>query len=143
MFQRMGELLVNYGELSPGQLQSILAEQSRDYRPFGRIAADLCDVEEAVIWRAWADQYARWCPRISLDREFRDPELISQIAAEDARRLRLLPLREQDGDLILITSEPHLADALKFVDMNLDRPAVLWLAEVDALDRAVARQYPD
>lgn len=143
MFQRIGELLVRYGELSSEELSTILAEQRRDYRPFGRIAADMFDISESAIWNAWSEQYAEYCPRIQLDEQFQEPAVLDELTAEEAWEFHLLPLRCQDGDLILITSENHLPKALHFLDRRLDKAVLVWLADdPDQLRSALSKAYP-
>lgn len=135
MFHRMGELLVEYGELSREALESILREQARWYRAFGRIAAERFGVSEEAIRRAWAEQYARYCPRVDLRHERLDPAVQTALAPEDCLRQRLLPLRRQDGDLVLVTDRASLAAALQFVDEQIDEPTMIWLAAPRDLDR--------
>lgn len=143
MFRRMGELLVDYGELSPDELEAILRQQERHYQPFGHIAAALFDIDEQAIWRAWADQYARCCPRVHIEREPRDDDVLGSVPADEAWSCHLLPLREHDGDLIMVTDEAHLAHALHHVDRSIERSVVLWLAhDPQRLVDAIQTVYP-
>ncbi|MFG0330050.1 MAG: hypothetical protein ACF8PN_09150 [Phycisphaerales bacterium] len=141
MFTRMGELLVEYGELTNDELSAILAEQKTSYRAFGHIAAERFDVSEEAIWRAWAEQYAQFCPWVDLGRERIDPLALERLSAEDARSRLLLPLRWQDGDLVLVTARDRLAESLQFVDRELDEDALLWLAEANDLAAAIDWVY--
>jgi len=143
MFQRIGELLVRYGELSNEELSTILAEQRRDYRPFGRIAADMFDISESAIWNAWSEQYAEYCPRIQLDDQLQEPAVLNELTSDEAWEFYLLPLRCQDGDLILVTSEDHLPKALQFLDRRLSKAVLVWLAgNPDQLYAALRKAYP-
>jgi MSHA biogenesis protein MshE len=143
MFGRIGELLVEYGELSQGDLEDILQEQKRVYRPFGRIAASRFGVSDQAIWRAWAQQYACYCPRIDVRRESADPDLIDRLTRDQAVALSLLPLREQDGDLIMVTVEPMLDHVLRFVDESPDFSAVIWLTDdLAGLNAKIESMYP-
>lgn len=141
MLQRMGELLVEHGELEQDQLDVILSEQQRDYRPFGKIARDRFNVHETAIWRAWAAQYANFCPRVDLEKEWSDPRVAELLSPEEAWKFRILPLREQDGDLVLVTTEGALATALRFADERLGEAALVWLAPAQALRAALIERY--
>lgn len=144
MFRRMGEILVGYGEISPEQLDTILKEQKKRYRPFGKIAAELYKIHETAIWRAWAEQYSHYCPRVNLKYEQFDPEVYKSLTPEDAWKHRLLPLREHDGDLILLTSEHWLPYALHFVDNNIHLPVIVWLVDDPRLlETILCETYPD
>lgn len=143
MFRRMGELLVEYGEITAAQLDQILAEQRRHYRPFGTIAADFCHVHETAIWRAWAHQYAQCCPRVRLTNETIDESVLHYIHPQQAWEYRMLPLREHDGDLIVVTSQRRLPLALHYIDRFMNHSVVVWLAESPSeLERYLKQSYP-
>ncbi len=143
MLRKIGELLLEWGELQPHELDEILHEQNRRYRAFGIIAAERFNVPQEAVWKAWAEQYAACCPRVEIAAQHRDPAAASEVSPEDARRLRLLPLRYQDGDLICVTSRANLPRALAFLDDGVETPALLWLADDEhALARALDEAYP-
>lgn len=144
MFKRMGELLVECGELTEGQLAGILAEQRRSYQPFGQIASKQFGVPIAAVWHAWARQYASFCPRVELSGEPRDCEALANVNATSAWNHRLLPLRWHDGDLIMVTCPDRLARALQFVDEHIDAPTLIWLTDsIHALEDALRIAYPN
>ncbi len=144
MFKRIGELLVECGELTSDQLAGILAEQKRSYQPFGSIASRRFHVPQAAIWAAWAIQYARFCPRVDLANEPREAAALSNVSADYAWDLRLLPIRWHDGDLVLVTCLSHLAMALHFVDEHVDAPTIIWLTDsIHALEDALRAAYPN
>jgi len=143
MFQRMGELLIQCGELTREQLDDVLAEQEHRYRPFGTIASELYGIHETAIWRAWSYQYARHCPRVHLADQHPDPAVRDVITPEQAWEYRLLPLRDQDGDLILLTTERRLAAVLHFADHHLDCPVMVWLVnDFHLLEDTLKQIYP-
>jgi len=141
MFRRMGELLVECGELDAPTLEGILKEQRRHYRPFGRIAAEMFGVDEWAIWRAWAEQYSACCPTIDLKGQEFDARISSLVAPEEIWKFRSLPLRMHDGDVVMVTAKPYLARALAFVDIRLNEPTVLWLTSVEQLEQAIITRY--
>ncbi len=142
MFTKMGELLVRYGELSQEELEVILFEQRRKYRPFGRIAADMFGIHETAIWRAWSEQYAKYCPRVELDHQHQDLSVCSILSPDAAWQHRVLPLRFQDGDLILVTSEERLPVALNYVDTHIKHSNIMWLTGNVHLETALMETYP-
>lgn len=144
MFKRMGELLVECGELTPEQLRGILAEQQRSYRPFGQIASKHFHVPTEAIWNAWALQYARFCPRVELSCEPREAQTLANLSAGNAWSHRLLPLRWHDGDLVLATCVSRLARALQFVDEHIETATIVWLTDsIHALEDALRAAYPN
>jgi len=143
VFKRIGELLVECGELKTDDLARILAAQQHAYQPFGRIASQLFRVKESAIWSAWAQQYARFCPRIELAGEPNSREVLANLTPTSAWNHRLLPLRWHDGDLVMVTCPPRLARALQFVDARIEVPTVIWLTDsAHALEDALLAAYP-
>lgn len=128
MLQRIGELLVGYGELTPADLQAILNSQQKSYRPFGQIAAAMYNVRPDAIWRAWGSQYARYCPVVQLMDERCESSLAKIFTGMQAWEYHILPLRKVDGDIVVITDKQSLSQALRFVDESIRESAVIWLA---------------
>lgn len=84
MVLRLGDLLVEYGVLTPDQRDHVVQEQQTNPRPFGMLAEELFGVDPGVIEHAWAVQFAMISPRIDPCTIEHDPDLHSVITSRQA-----------------------------------------------------------
>jgi len=140
--RRLGELLVDAGELTDAQLASLLTLQSATGRPLGDLAERHAGVSPHAIERAWVRQYRALGTGVALDRETIDPSVRSTIGRRAAWQLRLLPLRREDGLLIVATTADRLARAATWAGRRIGEPVHLVIADREALHRGLARAYP-
>lgn len=141
MTLRLGDLLVQRGLLTPAQRDTVLREQRTDPRPFGAIAERMFGVIPARVEEAWADQFSDLTSHVDPRREAVDPRVLAAIDRRQAWQFRVLPLREEDGDLVLCTTREHLVRALKFTGWRIARSCHFVLAEPLALGEALVRYY--
>ena len=96
---RLGELLVQQGLITKDQLAIVLAEQRNSNVPIGRLLVRLGFVTETAI----RDIMARTVGQESIDlaQVIADPEALSLVPEEFARRNHLLPIAYDPADHVL------------------------------------------
>ncbi|MFM9995335.1 MAG: hypothetical protein ACKVU4_05985 [Phycisphaerales bacterium] len=141
MTLRLGDLLVQRGVLTVAQRDEVLRLQRTDPRPFGAIAERMFGVVPARVEEAWAEQFSGLTSHVDPRREPVDPRVLPAIDRRQAWQFRVLPLREEGGDLVLCTTREHLVRALKFTGWRIARSCHFVLAEPLALGEALMRHY--
>ena len=139
---RLGSLLVEEGVLTRPQVEEILERQAETGDPFGVIAETMYGVDPAAVEMAWARQYAGLTRRIDPLNEEICLRALATVTRRQAWQFRILPLRFEPTELVLATTEMHLARALRFVTNVLGVPAVLMMADPHRLGEALDRHYP-
>jgi hypothetical protein len=139
---RLGDLLVAKGVLTGPQRDSVLEYQRLTGRPFGELAERLYGVDQTVVEAAWAEQYATLAPRIDPRQEEVSAEALAVIERRQAWQFRVLPIRFDNPELMLCTTQEHLARALRFAGWKIQASCYFVLAEPLMLGEALMRHYP-
>lgn len=139
---RIGELLVHAGVLTDMQVRELLARQRACGEPFGALSERLFGVHPRAVEDAWAKQYARLTRRVDPIAEDFDPRVRALVQRRQAWQFRVLPIRFDNGELMMATTERSLVRALGFATRVIGAPTFLVLAEPAALGRALCAQYP-
>jgi type IV pilus assembly protein PilB len=139
---RLGEILERRGVLSGEQVSQILQEQALRHRPFGVLAEEMFHVCPRILQEAWAEQYETDAQRLDPRNEAADPRAVCLVNRRQAWQFRLLPLRYEDGDLVVCSTRAHLPRALNFAYRHLSPSCSFALADPDHLGEALQRHYP-
>ncbi len=107
---RLGELLVQQGLITKDQLAIVLAEQRNSNVPIGRLLVRLGFVTETAI----RDIMARTVGQESIDlaQVIADPEALTLVPEDFARRNRLLPIAFDPVDQVLTIATTDLFNVL-------------------------------
>jgi hypothetical protein len=106
---RLGEALIELGAVKPEALQIALARQRANRgRPLGQILVDMGIVDSDTLSKIHAKKTGRHF--VSLANFAPSAEAIGSIPAEAAKRLGIVPLSIEHGDLI-VASESQLDSA--------------------------------
>lgn len=139
--KRIGTLLVERGVLTQDQIEQVIARQSQTGRPFGKLAVEMFDVDEAEVWRAWANHIQDRCPRVDVACEPKDPAARQVLAADYAWTHRILPLRFERGRLICATTATDLPNAMAFIQPQRDDVVHFVLTDRHQLEHFIMRGY--
>lgn len=139
---RIGELLCARGVLTRQQLETILTYQTSTGRPLGWIAEQLCQVDPCEVVSAWCEQYVRSATFVDLDNEVNSPHVLDTVSRRQAWQFQILPLRREDGVLVIATAAQRLDGAANFTWRRLNEPVYLVVAKDDQLKRHVMERYP-
>ena len=142
MVLRIGELLVAQGVLDESQVEQVLEIQRKVPEPFGSICERLFGVSPRTIEGVWSEQYARLSRVWSRsDLDF-DPTVSDLVSSRQAWQFRVVPIRFDDGALMLATTKRHLARALRFATNVIRYPAIFVILESEDLASELLDRYP-
>lgn len=139
---RIGELLVRQGVLTPGQVEQVLEEQSRCALPFGSICEQLFGVSPEIVESCWVEQYTELTGSLKPNFDECDPSILNTLTRRQAWQFRVVPLRWEEGALLLATTSEHLQRALRFATQVIPVPVFFVITDAEDLGDALSRYYP-
>lgn len=139
---RIGELLVRQGILTESEVERVLLEQSRRTEPFGAICERLFGVSPDVIEDAWVEQYTELTGTLQPDFDRCDPAVMDVVTRRQAWQFRIMPVRWDDGALVMATTREHLQRALRFATNAIPFPVYFLITESATLAEALEAHYP-
>ena len=139
---RLGQVLIDSGLLNAAQVEAILDRQHRTGKPFGVLAEQMYAINPEAVENAWASQYASLSQQLNLSLEAVDAKALALISRRQAWQFRILPLRFDDGELMMATTQQHLRRALRFATGVMGVPVCLVVAAPEALGEALCKHYP-
>jgi type IV pilus assembly protein PilB len=107
---RLGDQLLRDGHVSAEQLQRALAEQKRSSRMLGEVLVDQGVITSGVLVRTLAQCLG--LPSCQLRHGLADPPLLKLIGAEEAERLKALPMFKVRDTLTVAMAEPQSLPAI-------------------------------
>ena len=140
--QRIGEVLVRRGMLTQEQVDQLLDHQQQTGRPLGWLAERHFGVDPAAIEEAWAEQYAGLARTVDPEFEVYLDEAAELVTRRQAWQFCVLPIRFDEDQLLVATTQRHLRRALRFATNVIGVPVFLVLAEPLALGQALCKRYP-
>ncbi|MFI4860162.1 MAG: hypothetical protein ACIAXF_05715 [Phycisphaerales bacterium JB063] len=138
---RIGQIMIELGILTPDQVDQVLASQTEYYVPFGKLTETMFGIDEFTINQAVADQIAGRTPYTKLCEESFDPDVLSLFTAREAWDTLLLPIRMEDGELRCATTVETLSSAIELMQ---DKPGLNYqfvLAEMRPIEEFIANLY--
>lgn len=139
---RLGGILVARGVLDAEMLEMILEQQRRTGEPLGPLAVRMAGACPRAIEDAWNWQYARRARRLDPETECIEPRALAAVSRRQAWQFRVLPIRFDDGALMLATTKRHLPRALRFATNVIRYPAFFVILETDDLAAELQARYP-
>jgi type IV pilus assembly protein PilB len=140
--QRMGELLARLGQLTPHDIDEILAEQRQTRQRFGQIAVSLGFCQPEHVWSAWCSQLAGHLDQVDLDQLGIDAQAVEFLPRDLALGLRAMPVRVVEGQLIVAVDDASLAAGVGELARRLAMDIKCVLAPQSQVEAALARYYP-
>jgi type IV pilus assembly protein PilB len=139
---RMGELLSRIGQLTPHDIDEILAEQRHTRQRFGAIAVSLGFCQPEHVWAAWCSQLSRSIDLVDLDEIGIDAQASEYLPRELALGLRAMPVRVFEGQLIVAVSDPSRASGIADLTRRIGMLVKCVLADNAQIEKALAEYYP-
>jgi type IV pilus assembly protein PilB len=137
----LGQILKKRGVVREGQVQEALAMQrERPGVPVGRCLVDLGFCGERDILSALALQAG--LELVDLDPKALTPEVTSLVDPSTARTFTLLPLRVDDGELVVAVADPTNLSVLDDLSFLVGKPVRGAFADPAALKAIVDKTYP-
>lgn len=135
----LGELLIEVGAISRGQLEEALKLQQTERKPLGDILIGLGYVSEQQVMRAL--EYRFRIPFYDLSSMALSPDLSAMVSHETARRYTLVPIAVEDGKLTVAIADPMNFQALDDVRLQSKMEVRPVLAASSDIKSAIVRIY--
>jgi len=135
-------LLVRNGILDASQVKRALDEQARTGVPFGVACEQLFSVDPRDIEQAWAEQYAGITQTINPLQESIEPAAQAIVQRRQAWQFGVLPIRWDEGELMVATTPDLLVRAHRFMTRHFDQPVFFVMTSSAHLESAIQRAYP-
>lgn len=139
---RLGEILVNQGLLSREEVKQVLDTQKVQGRPFGVLAERLFGLDPRAVESAWVAQYAQLAGHVEPESFDIDARCIQLVNRRQAWQFHLAPVTHEEGELVVLTDEKHLARALRFAAATFKEPVFFRIVETQRLHEFLMQQYP-
>ena len=139
--QMLGELLRGRGLLPHDQVEPWIEAVAADRERLVEHLQGHVEISDADLWDCLAHDLAPTYPLVHLTIQQHDASVLSLIPARDAWEHLVLPLREEDGELVCATTMETLAQALRYLLSNLTQPFRLVFSEICLLEQFIAERY--
>ena len=137
--ERLGDLLVAEGVISPGQLQDALREHRRSKQRLGSVLTKRGFVSEERLVEILSREHG--LPSVSIDQHTITADTLALVPVHLARKYEVLPLGLVDNGLTLAMADPANVVAMDAI-AAMTRLAVLpVVATAKAIQAAIARYY--
>jgi type IV pilus assembly protein PilB len=135
----LGASLVRRGRLSPEHLEQALAEQERTHQPLGQVLVGLGLITTHDLGEALAEQHG--LAFVNLAETKLEDEATVLVPEDVARRYQALPVKVEDGTLVVAVADP--TDILAHDDLRLALGTHLRIVVADSnqLEDAMNRRY--
>ncbi len=138
--RKLGEILVTTAGLRPEQLEEALAQQRERGGRLGEILVGLKHLSQEQVFQGLAVQLdLPFSAKLAIDEI--TPELIRNLPINFAKQNYLLPLREEDGVLVIAVADPLDTAALDEARLLLERTLSPHLAPPQAILDAINQVY--
>lgn len=139
---QLGEILIEQGMLTAGQVEAVLEAQCRTGGAFGQLAERMFGLSMSDVEKAWSVQYANQTHSLMIEDLVPEPSVLGIVDRRQAWQFRVLPVRREDTELVLVTTQEHLTRAMRFALRHIPEPCFFLLAESDSLGIALSEHYP-
>lgn len=137
---RLGEALIELGAVQPDALQIVLARQRANRgRPLGQILVDMGVLDPDTLNKIHAKKMGR--PFVSLADFTPSDDAIRTISASAARRLGIVPLSIEHGDLIVAAQSQLDSAALNELTLSSRMRVVPVMAQGQEIQTAQNEAY--
>ncbi|RNC82440.1 MAG: hypothetical protein ED559_11865 [Phycisphaera sp.] len=139
---RIGDILVELGVLTEHMREEILEEQRVVGKPFGELAERMFGIDPGKVEDAWARQYEQIAGVYSFASGKPDNEALECVTARQAWQFKLLPVRFEHGELMMVTTRENLPRALRFAATQLTQVCFFVTTPADELAEALQDVFP-
>jgi type IV pilus assembly protein PilB len=136
---KLGELLLAAGAINESQLRDALQQQRAKRLKIGEMLVQMGATDEVAVARALARQSG--LPFVDLDKGKLPAALVQRVPKEKAAALRLVPLMEKDGKLVVAVDDPATALQLDDLSFVLNAELSAALAAPSAVARKIKEHY--
>lgn len=135
----LGAFLIRSGLLTLERLEQGLAEQERSGLPLGQVLVGLGLITTRDLAEALAEQHGLEYVDLSAARA--EEEAVKRLPESTAQRYQALPLRVEDGTLVVAVADPTNVIAHDDLRLALGTHTRIVVADGDQLAEAITRAY--
>jgi hypothetical protein len=135
----LGTLIFRAGLLGEEQLEDALREGMRTGRRLGEVLIERGLLEERDLGRLLAGQ--KGLPFVEVSASDAEPEALELLSEDDARHQVALPLRHEDGQVVVAVADPSNELMLENLRRTLGAPPKVVVAPYAELVKAIAEAY--
>lgn len=139
--KQLGELLIERGIISQGQLDKALSYQKERGGMIGEVLVEMDFAKEEDIAQALTAQYG--FPYLPLSNYEINPEVVNIIPGRVARQYMLLPIDKIGNNLTLAMSNPLNIQAVEDVELLSSCSVQTFVSTSSDIKRAIAKYYKD
>jgi len=136
---RLGDILVNTGLITRSQLQTALEEQKATGERLGSVLIRLGYVTEFDMASVLAEQLGY--PFIPNPAAEIDPDVVSLVSEEMAKKYQAVPIRMEGGSLVVAMADPLNFLAIDDISLACGRRVKPAVSPGKAIQRALIRAY--
>ncbi|MPM04587.1 putative type II secretion system protein E [bioreactor metagenome] len=137
--KKLGEMLMESGEINQNQLQDALEEQKSNWKRLGDILVDLGYVTDGTLADTIAKQIA--VERVNLQNTYIDAAIARLIPKEVAKKYTIIPIYERDGIVYVAMSDPRNMYALDDLRLIIQKPIRSLIASSSEIEAAIEVYY--
>jgi len=136
---RLGEILVREGLITPEQLKKALLEQKSSGMRLGYTLVKLGFIEETEVTKMLARQFRM--PAVDLSRFEVEPKILKLLTADIAAKYTVLPLKREGRTLTIAIADPNNATAIEDIKFITRCDVFPVVAGEYTLRNAIERYY--
>ncbi len=134
--RKLGELLVDRHLVSKDVLETLLAKEEASGTPLAKLLTDGGFVREEDLLKTVAERVGM--EFVDLDDVLLDPEAVGQLPKEHAESLAALPVRVEEGSVVVAVSDPFDPERHRKLEQLTGTKVTLALATKSAIKEAIA-----
>lgn len=137
--QRLGEILIQQGHLTPNELNQALQEQHQTGKRLGQILLDHQYITREDLVKALGHQYH--LPHIDLSRYDIDPAVIQLMPYETAVKYHAIPIHRSSDNVLSIAIAQPSAEKLGELMEQFDLPLTFLVGDESYIQEAITGHY--
>jgi len=137
--KKLGQLLCEKSYLDESRLEFALAEQKIEHRRLGQILLELGYITQSQLNEALALQVG--IERIDLDDVAVGSEIVGLVPAELVSKYNILPLRQEDGRLVVAMTDPFQPQVIEDLRLVTGYSVRRYYADPIEMENAIMRFY--
>jgi type IV pilus assembly protein PilB len=135
--KKIGEILVDRGDLNPSDLLFVIDSSKAAGVRFGKTCIDNALITEEALTQALAEQFGM--EYVDIKGFKMDEDILNRLPADAIFRYHFIPLAESDDSLVIAVADPTEVVKLDELEILLDRQLIYKLATESAIESVLQK----
>jgi type IV pilus assembly protein PilB len=135
--KKIGEILVETGAITPAEVNLVLQKMADSGERFGTAAVREGLISDDLLAQVLARQFH--LDYLNLDGYISDPELLASLPVGLPLRHKFLPVRREEGGLVIAVADPTDVAHLDDLELSLDTRLILQVAAQSKIVRLLEK----